>query len=442
MSWRAACSRTSRPSSTARARRSGTSSRHCSAGATCCSRTCPGRRRRSSRGRSPAPSRTFSSPASSARPISSRPTRRASPSTTRSTARSCSGPARSSPTSSSSTRSTARRRRRSRRCSRPWPSTRSPSTVSRAQLPDPFLLIATENPIEYEGTFPLPEAQLDRFFLRTSLGYPGEQQELQIVREQRHGHPIDGLRPALTLADVAALQRAADDVYLDDLLEEWIVRLVRQTRDMPGVDVGASVRGSLALARTSRAWALLHERDHVPAAGRPAAVPAGARPQARPEPDVRRRQPAPLERTGARAAARPVLRTRAAAAAGLDDFAGAHVACTSLARRDVPARSTLPADGDPFRNRPEHAPGPRHRPGGLAALRAGRSDLDDRLGRQRPALDGARRGPVRRPPALRGRGAARRRRGRPPSLDDALSGRDALARRSRTRCWPRRARSC
>src|SRR5262245_14248026 len=131
------------------------------------------------------------------------------------------------------------------------------------QLPDPFLLVATENPIEYEGTFPLPEAQLDRFFLRASLGYPGEQQELQVVREQRHGHPIDALRPVLTLEDVAALRRAAEDVYLDDLLEEWIVRLVRETRDVDGVDVGASVRGSLALAKTSRAWALLHDRDHV-----------------------------------------------------------------------------------------------------------------------------------------------------------------------------------
>ena len=131
------------------------------------------------------------------------------------------------------------------------------------RLPEPFLLIATENPIEYEGTFPLPEAQLDRFFLRTRLGYPGEEQELQVVREQRHGHPIDGLQPVVTLDEVAALRRAAEDVYLDDLLEEWIVRLVRQTRDVAGVDVGASVRGSLALAKTSRAWALLHERDHV-----------------------------------------------------------------------------------------------------------------------------------------------------------------------------------
>jgi MoxR-like ATPase len=131
------------------------------------------------------------------------------------------------------------------------------------QLPEPFLLVATENPIEYEGTFPLPEAQLDRFFLRTSLGYPGEQAELQVVREQRHGHPIDTLQPVLAVDELTALRRAVEDIYLDDLLEEWIVRLVRQTRDVDGVDVGASVRGSLALAKTSRAWALLHERDHV-----------------------------------------------------------------------------------------------------------------------------------------------------------------------------------
>src|SRR4051812_35182076 len=76
--------------------------------------------------------------------------------------------------------------------------------VSR-RLPDPFLLIATENPIEYEGTFPLPEAQLDRFFLRASLGYPAEDQEVLIVREQRHGHPLDGLEPAVTTAEIAEL---------------------------------------------------------------------------------------------------------------------------------------------------------------------------------------------------------------------------------------------
>jgi MoxR-like ATPase len=130
-------------------------------------------------------------------------------------------------------------------------------------LPSPFLLIATENPIEYEGTFPLPEAQLDRFFLRTSLGYPDEEQEVVIVREQRHGHPLDGLEPTVTKAEIAALGRACEDVFVHELVEEWIVRLVRATRTLREVEVGASVRGSLALVKTARAWALLHERQHV-----------------------------------------------------------------------------------------------------------------------------------------------------------------------------------
>ena len=130
-------------------------------------------------------------------------------------------------------------------------------------LPDPFLLIATENPIEYEGTFPLPEAQLDRFFLRATLGYPGQREELRVVREQRHGHPLDRLSSVLTLEEFVALRRASEDVYLDDLLEEWIVDLVRATRELEQIEVGASVRGSLALAKTSRAHALLDGRDHV-----------------------------------------------------------------------------------------------------------------------------------------------------------------------------------
>ena len=130
-------------------------------------------------------------------------------------------------------------------------------------LPDPFMLVATENPIEYEGTFPLPEAQLDRFFLRATLGYPEEEVELQVVREQRRGHPLDSLAPVLGLDEFVELQRASEDVYLDDLLEEWIVRLVRSTRELEQVEVGSSVRGSLALAKTARAWALLQGRDHV-----------------------------------------------------------------------------------------------------------------------------------------------------------------------------------
>ena len=130
-------------------------------------------------------------------------------------------------------------------------------------LPDPFLLIATENPIEYEGTFPLPEAQLDRFFIRTSLGYPGEAEELRIVREQRRAHPLDDLEPVIGREDVRELRAACQEIYVDELLDEWIVRLVRTTRTLPEVDVGASVRGSLALIKTARAWALLHGRAYV-----------------------------------------------------------------------------------------------------------------------------------------------------------------------------------
>jgi len=131
------------------------------------------------------------------------------------------------------------------------------------ELPDPFLLLATENPIEHEGTFPLPEAQLDRFFLRTSLGYPSAEVERQIVREQRHGHPLNRLEPAVTLDEVRTLQLAVEDVYVDGLLDAWLIDLVRATRELDEVAIGASVRGSLALERAVRAWALLQGRDHV-----------------------------------------------------------------------------------------------------------------------------------------------------------------------------------
>ena len=130
-------------------------------------------------------------------------------------------------------------------------------------LPSPFLVIATENPIDLEGTFPLPEAQLDRFVLRTALGYPTEADEVSIVAAQRHGHPIDELDPALTAEELRALQAAVENVYVDDLMLQWIVQLVRATREADGVAIGASVRGSLMLERTARAWALLHGRDHV-----------------------------------------------------------------------------------------------------------------------------------------------------------------------------------
>ncbi|HVM68748.1 MAG TPA: AAA family ATPase [Gaiellaceae bacterium] len=130
-------------------------------------------------------------------------------------------------------------------------------------VPQPFLLLATENPIEYEGTFPLPEAQLDRFFLRTGLGYPGEEDELRIVEEQRDGHPLGRLRPVLDLDDVRVLRAAAREVYVDELLRRWIVALVRATRELDSVVIGSSVRGTLALEAAARAWALVHGRDYV-----------------------------------------------------------------------------------------------------------------------------------------------------------------------------------
>ena len=134
--------------------------------------------------------------------------------------------------------------------------------VTRA-LPDPFLVMATENPIEQEGTFPLPEAQLDRFFLKTELGYPSVDEEIGIVREQRAGHPIDNLQPVATLEDIRELERAVEDVYTDELILRWIVELVAATRALDEVALGASVRASLALERTARAWALIDGREFV-----------------------------------------------------------------------------------------------------------------------------------------------------------------------------------
>jgi MoxR-like ATPase len=131
------------------------------------------------------------------------------------------------------------------------------------ELSEPFIVLATQNPIELEGTFPLPEAQLDRFFLRTALGYPGSDDEVQIVRDQRHGHPLGNLETVVALEEVRALQDATEEVYVDDLLQRWVIDLVRATRELDIVAIGASVRGSLALERAARGWALLSDRDFV-----------------------------------------------------------------------------------------------------------------------------------------------------------------------------------
>ncbi len=130
-------------------------------------------------------------------------------------------------------------------------------------LPEPFLLLATENPIEHEGTFPLPEAQLDRFFLKTALGYPAQSDELRIIDDQRDGHPLGRVEPVVGVEEVAELRHALRAVYVDPLVGEWIVALVRATRELDGVAIGASVRGSLALERAVRAWALFDGRDYA-----------------------------------------------------------------------------------------------------------------------------------------------------------------------------------
>jgi MoxR-like ATPase len=131
------------------------------------------------------------------------------------------------------------------------------------ELTEPFVVLATQNPIELEGTFPLPEAQLDRFFIRTALGYPGGEDELHIVRDQLHGHPLGDLETVVQVEDVNALMEATTGVYVDELLQRWIIDLVRITRELDIVAIGASVRGSLALERAARGWALLSGRDYV-----------------------------------------------------------------------------------------------------------------------------------------------------------------------------------
>ncbi|MGZ4399659.1 MAG: AAA family ATPase, partial [Gaiellaceae bacterium] len=130
-------------------------------------------------------------------------------------------------------------------------------------LPSPFLILATENPLDHEGVFPLPEAQLDRFFLKAALGYPHVGEELEIVQAQRHAHPLASLEAAISLDELRELQRAVEEVYIDPILQRWLIELVRSTRELAGVQIGASVRGSLALERGARALALLEGRGHV-----------------------------------------------------------------------------------------------------------------------------------------------------------------------------------
>jgi MoxR-like ATPase len=130
-------------------------------------------------------------------------------------------------------------------------------------LPAPFLVLATQNPIEYEGTFPLPEAQLDRFLIRLSLGYPDSADEGQMLRNLRKQHPIETIGQVVDGAEILNLHDAVTDVHVDQSLETYILNIVRATRTHPDLALGASPRGSLALYKTAQALAALRNRDYA-----------------------------------------------------------------------------------------------------------------------------------------------------------------------------------
>ena len=130
-------------------------------------------------------------------------------------------------------------------------------------LPDPFLVLATQNPIEYEGTFPLPEAQLDRFLMRISMGYPEQKDEQFLLRHLRHQHPVETLESVVRGQDLAVLRREIWDVHLDETLEEYIIRLVTATRVHNQIAVGCSPRASFGLMRSAQALAWIEGRDYV-----------------------------------------------------------------------------------------------------------------------------------------------------------------------------------
>ena len=131
------------------------------------------------------------------------------------------------------------------------------------KLGPPFLLIATQNPVDHEGTFPLPEAQLDRFLMRFSLGYPTLDEELKMLELLQRSHPIDSLEPVVTAEELTACQRAVREVYVDDKVRRYLMQIVHDTRAHDDIGLGGSPRASIALFRTSQALAALRGRNYV-----------------------------------------------------------------------------------------------------------------------------------------------------------------------------------
>jgi MoxR-like ATPase len=131
------------------------------------------------------------------------------------------------------------------------------------RLGPPFLVIATQNPIDHEGTFSLPEAQLDRFQMRFSLGYPTMEEELEMLTLLQQGHPIDTLEPVVSAQELVACQDAVRSVYIDDKVRRYLMRIVHDTREHEDIALGGSPRASIALFRTSQAMAALRGRNYV-----------------------------------------------------------------------------------------------------------------------------------------------------------------------------------
>lgn len=131
------------------------------------------------------------------------------------------------------------------------------------KLERPFFVMATQNPIEYEGTFPLPEAQIDRFLIKLSMGYPSEDDELEVLTRNENTYPIEDIQPVLSLDALLDLQQQVKDVYVEDSVKKYIVDLIRRTRVHQAVYLGASPRASLALMKAAQAAAFLHMRDYV-----------------------------------------------------------------------------------------------------------------------------------------------------------------------------------
>jgi len=129
-------------------------------------------------------------------------------------------------------------------------------------LPQPFLVVATQNPIEHHGTYPLPESQLDRFMLRLRMGYPGPEDEKQILRDREHAEPLDHMRPVMSGAEVLELQQAVSEVSVDDAIVDYLMRIVTATRESEMLDLGASPRATLSLFRVAQSLALSEERTY------------------------------------------------------------------------------------------------------------------------------------------------------------------------------------